>query len=104
MGLQNERNVKWILIVSIIMVGVTLYSGLVFSAPYFTQRPWTIIDHIAWWIYRINALFFIATITTATLATTGFGKKDMMYRVALYLFTISMILLFIGIVQWMFRF
>mgnify|MGYP006270019361 CR=1 FL=1 len=88
-----------------VMIWVTLYGGAIISAPYYSSgRAWTIFDYIAWWFSRIGTLFFIATITTATLSTTGFKKKDLMYKVSIYLFTISMILLFVNVLAWLFRF
>ena len=101
--MAEERNVKWILIVSLIMLGVTLYSGTLASALYYPSRVWTIFDHFVYWASRIGTLSFIATIATATLSATGF-RKDLLYKVSIYLFAASMTLLFVNVLAWVFRF
>ena len=102
--MAEERSVKWILIISLVMIGVTWYSGSIIYGPsYYTQRAWTIFDHIAYWVRPIDTLLFIATITTSTLSTTGF-KKDLLYKVSVYLFTASMILLFVNLLSRLFSF
>jgi len=80
-------------------MGVTLFQ------PYYylyQQREITILDVVAFYVNRIDILFFIASVTVATLATTGFGKKDLMYKASIYLFTISMILFFVSVLKWLF--
>jgi hypothetical protein len=101
--LQEERNVKWLLIISIIMLWVVLYGfSLPYAPYYYTSRPWTILDHIFWWVSRIDVLCFIATITMATLFTAGFGNKNSIYKASIYLFIASMALLFIGVLSRLF--
>lgn len=84
------------------MLVVAFYSGAVTAAFYFPSRTWTIFDHVAYWASRIGTLVFIATITTATLSITGF-KKDLLYKVSIYLFAASMALLFVIALSWLFR-
>ena len=85
------------------MIAVTWYGGMIFSGAYQYGRAWTAFDHVAYWTSRIATLFFIATITTATLSSTGF-KKGLLTRVSIYLFISSMILLFVNVLSWLFRF
>jgi hypothetical protein len=83
------------------MLGVTFYSGIIISAYSFSGR--TILDTISYWVTRIGTLFFVATVTTAALSTAGF-RKDMLYKVSIYLFIASMILVFVTVLSWLFRF
>ena len=84
------------------MLGVTFYSGIIISSAYsFSGR--TILDTISYWVTRIGTLFFVATVTTAALSTAGF-RKDMLYKVSIYLFIASMILVFVTVLSWLFRF
>ena len=101
--MSEERNAKWILIISLVMLGVALYSGTLAPALYYPSRQWTIFDHIAYWVSRIGTLLFIATVTTAALSTAGF-KKDMLYNASIYLFITSMILVFVTALSWLFRY
>lgn len=103
-SLEEERNVKWILIISIIMLSASTFVGSISYYPYYPPREPSILDVVAFYINRIDILFFIATITTATLATTGFRKKDLMYKASIYLFIISMILLIASILKWLFTY
>jgi hypothetical protein len=105
--LQEERNVKWMLVVSVFMLGVSAFLGVTLYQPYYYLYPArepTALDVIAFYLNRIDILLYIATITTVTLATTGFGKKDLMYKVSIYLFTSSMILLFASVLKLLFTY
>jgi hypothetical protein len=89
------------------MLLTATYLGAMLFQPYYYQYPSrepTIFDIAGFFINRFDILFFIVTITTSTLATTGFGKKDQMYKISIYLFTVSMILLFLSILKWLFTF
>jgi len=98
--LQEERNVKWILGISVLMLFVSTLLGSMLYYPYYNpNREPTILEVVAFYLNRINILFFIVTITTATLATTGFGNKELMYKASVYLFTFSMLLFFASVLK-----
>jgi hypothetical protein len=101
--LSEEKNLKWILIISVIMLGVTFYSGMIISSYHYTSVGWTVLDTISYWVSRIGTLLFIATVTTAALSTAGF-RKDMLYKASIYLFTASMTLVFVTVLSWLFRY
>jgi len=92
--MEERGNVKWILIISLAMFFISMGLPILFlygsSYPAITSR--------------IDALFFLATITVATLYTTGFGKKELMYRLAIYLFIFSMGLFFLSFIGSLFTF
>jgi len=86
------------------MLLVSTFLGAILFQPYYPYREPTALDVVTYYLNRIDILFFIATITTATLTTTGFGKKDLMYKASLYFFTISMTLLFASVLKWLFTY
>lgn len=102
--MQEERNVKWILTISLILLLASTWFGAVSFYPYYPRREPSILDVVAFYINRIDILFFVATITTATLSTTGFGKKELMFKISIYLFIISMALFFVSILKWLFTY
>jgi len=87
-----ERSVAWILVVSLIMFFVSLflwYIGSFFNYGYYS------ITRDAWYYLAIVVeLLFILTLTTSALCLARFVKK-WMYFATVFLFTISMILLFV---------
>ena len=103
---EEQKNVKWILVISIIMLFAGIFYGQTLLVPYYSyiypgaqQSIW---DRIWYTLNRINVLLFIAAITTGTLFTAGFGNKDKTYRATIYLFVVSMVLLFVGFVRLLF--
>jgi len=101
--LEERRSVIWILIISIIMFFVTAWIGpsLVY-VPYYPPREPTVEEFIWFYINRTNVLLFVATITSATLFTAGFWRKELMYKLSILLFTVSMGLLFITFLKSLF--
>ena len=103
--MQKEQNVRWLLVVSVVLfifttglLGVIeLYPG----SPYQRQH-WSYVDNFFFYAHRANILFFVATITTATLYTTSFENKDLMFKVSIVLFQISMILFFVTLLKLVF--
>jgi len=93
--MEDQRNIKWVLIISLIMFFVSFAFGLPYSYPG---------SSIWFFISRVDALLFIATITTGALFTTGFARKELMYRLTIYFFIISMGLFFLGFIRWFFSF
>jgi len=109
---QEERNVKWILVISVLMF--LIYSwpfplfrffGGFFSLPFYNLPPqYTQIELVWYFINRADVLFFLLTITFATLFMSGFGKKELFYRLTIYLFILSMGFFFITFLQMLFGF
>jgi heme/copper-type cytochrome/quinol oxidase subunit 3 len=103
--LQEQRNVKWILIISIIMLPPSIVIGVLLYPPYYYQ-PYTPdpLATLTLFMNRASTLLFIATVTTATLATAGLPRKNAMITVSVYLFTAAMALLFITMLKLLFTF
>lgn len=104
--MEEQKSVKWILIISIIMFFSGVVYGQTLLVPYYAyiypgaqQSIW---DRIWYTLNRIDVLLFIAAIATGTLFTAGYGRKDTTYRVTVYLFMISMALLFVGFIRLLF--
>lgn len=102
--LQEEKNVKWILIISIIMLVPSIVMGFTLYPYYYPSRTPDPLTTLALYINRISTLLFIATITTATLATTGIPRKNTLRTASIYLFTAAMALLFITTLKILFTF
>ncbi len=99
--MEEQKNVKWILIISIIMFFASIGYALPYSYVGGIRSPW---DTLWYVIGRITTLLFIATITTGTLFTTNFAKKALMYKLTIYFFIVSMSLFFVGFLKWLFSF
>jgi len=99
--MEEQRSVKWILIISLIMFFASMAYALPYSYPGSQRSIW---DTVWYYIIRVDTLLFIATITTGTLFTTGFGKKERMHKLTIYFFLISMGLFFLGFLRWLFTF
>jgi len=98
--LHEERNVKWILVISLIMIPVATFTGAIISPSYYyPPRQPDALEVVSFYLNRIDILCFIATMTIATLATTGFGSKALLSRIAVYLFLISMALFFVSVLK-----
>jgi hypothetical protein len=72
--------------------------------PYYPPRDPSIFEIASFYMNRVDILFLIATIATCTLATTGFEKEELMFKVSVYLFVISMILFFASLVNGLFTY
>lgn len=99
--MEEQKNVKWVLIISIIMFFASIGYALPYSYPGSLRSPW---DTLWYVLGRIDTLLFIATITTGTLFTTNFARKELTYRLTIYLFIVSMGLFFTGFLKWLFSF
>jgi len=100
--LKEERNVKWILGVSVVMLLTSNFWGSMFYLPYYPPREPSILEIVSFYMNRIDILFLITTITTSALATTGFEKEELMFKVSVYLFVISMILFLASLLNGLF--
>ena len=100
--MEEERNIKWVLIISIIMLFASLWVGVASFYSYPPRDP-SALEMIVFVINRSGILLFIVTIGTSTLYTTGF-RKDLMFKMSIYLFIISMTLFLISILKWLFTY
>ena len=76
-----------------------MYGPVIFLGPYY-QYP---LSRDAWYyVNRLDALLFLATITTGALFGAGFGKKELTYKLTLYFFIMSMGLFFLGFMRTLF--
>jgi len=87
---KEERDVKWILVISLILFFV--FEGIF---NYFPYRSY-ILFNFWWYIDYINLFFIMLTITFATLNKVGFWDKELTYKIAVYSFIISMALIFVS--------
>jgi len=103
--MEAEKNVKWVLIISVIMFFASIFASVLVYVPYYyPPRTPSPLDTLVFYINRIDTLLFIATITTATVHTTGFGRRETTYRLSLILFIISMGFFFITLLKWLFTY
>ena len=105
--MQEEKNVKWILVISIIMLLPSILMGTILY-PYYYYMPsrtspdiWTT---LAVYANRLSTLLFIATITTSALTTAGIPRKNLLAKISIYLFTAAMALLFLTMIRLLFTF
>ena len=102
--MQEQRNVKWILIISIVMLLPSVLMGFILFPSYYPPRTPDTLTTLLLYVNRISTLLFLATITTATLATAGFPQKNAMITASIYLFTAAMALVFITMLKLLFTF
>jgi len=90
---REEKDVKWILIISLIMFFVLkwwyLWGGI---SPYVVFDFW-------FFTYFINILSMILTITFAALSKAGFWETEITYQLTIFFFIVSMALLFVSHLQ-----
>jgi hypothetical protein len=86
-----ERNVKWILGVSLIILGVSAYYGYF----YFLSYPSGTITHDVWYYLTIAVhLFSTLAVASSALYIANFAKK-WTYDAAVFLFIVLMALVFL---------
>lgn len=88
---KEERDVKWILIISLILFFVL--EGVFYYFPY---RYFYVLFNFWWFVDFINLFFIILTVTFATLNKVDFLDKELTYQIAVYSFIISMTLIFVS--------
>lgn len=106
---EERRSVKWILIISVIMLIISspsLFPPFIFFFGlglrlqfYHLPRQFTPIELLWYLVNRLDAPLFVLTITVATLYTTGFGREELLYKLSIYLFILSMMFFFITFAQ-----
>jgi hypothetical protein len=86
-----ERNVAWILVVSLVMFFISLWTYLwSLSSP--PNQPYTITRDVWYNLIIATHLFFTLTVTSSALCLARFAKKGT-YFATIFFFTVSMILL-----------
>jgi len=81
----------------------TMMGTLIYPQYYYypTRQP-DAVEALSFYLNRIDILFFIATMTIAALATTGFGSKALLSRLTIYLFLVSMALFSVSVLKLLF--
>ncbi len=105
--MQEEKNVKWILIVSIILLWISwprgmnlIFGGFLYNLPVYNLPPnYTTIELTWYFINRLHILTFLLTITFTALHHSNIGRKQLFYKLSVYLFIVSMTSLFITVAQ-----
>jgi hypothetical protein len=88
-----KRDVKWLLVTSLIMFFWSTWSTLMMTGYYFIAGPW-------YYLRNITVLSFVITISLATLYTTNFWKAEPIFKATIVMFIISISLFFISNMQW----
>lgn len=87
---REEKNVKWVLIISLVMFFVLKWwYFLDYSFPYGSFDFW-------FFIYFINILSVILTITFAALNKVSLWDTEITYQITIFFFILSMALLFVS--------
>ena len=97
---EPRKDARWILIVSIIMLIVSVFPfGFILYPSILSLYNLDIWGQIAYVIFS----FFVASITSTTLYLADFWKREMMYKLSVLLFTISMVLFLVTVnLRWLF--
>lgn len=86
-----ERNVAWILVVSLIMFFASMVFWLLYAFPLYS---YTATRDVWYYLSVVVHLFFTLTVATSALCLARFAKK-WMYSATVFFFAVSMILLFV---------
>jgi hypothetical protein len=86
-----ERNVAWILVVSLIMFFASMAFSLFYAFPFYS---YTATRDVWYYLGVLVHLFFILTVATSALCLARFAKK-WMYLGTVFFFAVSMILVFV---------
>jgi len=90
---REEKSVKWVLVISLIMLFVLKWW-------YFLDKPFPYRFFDFWFfIYFINVLSAILTMTFATLNRAGFWEPEITYHLTIFFFTLLMALFFVSHLQ-----
>jgi hypothetical protein len=100
--MEEQSNVKWIVVISFILFFViTAYGPTIFLGPYY-QYQYPLPRDVWYYLNRLETLLFLATVATGALFVAGFGKKELVYRLSVYFFIISMGLFFLSLLRTLF--
>jgi hypothetical protein len=86
-----ERNVAWILVVSLIMFFVSMVFYVLYAYPFYS---YTATRDVWYYLSVLVHLFFTLTVATSALCLARFAKK-WMYSATVFFFAVSMILLLV---------
>jgi hypothetical protein len=86
-----ERNVAWILVVSLIMFFVSLAFYVLYTYPFYS---YTTTRDVWYYLSVVVHLFFTLTVATSALCLARFAKR-WMYSATVFFFAVSMILVFV---------
>jgi hypothetical protein len=87
-----ERNVAWILVVSLAMFFVSMFFYYLYTFPFYSVTA----TRDAWYYLGVSIhLFFTLTVATSALCLARFAKR-WMYLATVLFFVVSMILLFVA--------
>lgn len=90
-----ERNLKWILVISLIMFFVSTYTALITYPTLLYGFQSTSVTRDVWYYLRIiSPLFLILTVGSSALWVAGFVRR-WTYAVTVLFFAISILVLFI---------
>jgi len=98
--LEKKRNVKWILVISIMLFFVSIF----YSYPLYDlgRVPPSFVETVLYFLSRIAILLFLATITMGALFTANFSKKELAFKLTIRLFVLSMVLFFLQFLRILF--
>lgn len=80
---------------------ITFYGPTVFLGPYY-QYQYPLPKDVWYYVNRLDTLLLLATVVTGALFVANFGKKELIYRLTVYLFIISMGLSFLSLLRTLF--
>ena len=92
---KSEKNLKWILIISIVMFFWQTWMTLLMTPGgyYFTPDFW-------YYIRNVTTLSFIIPVISAALHTANFWEEEYLYKTSIGAFIVSMSLLFVSSLSW----
>ncbi len=92
--MEEERSVRWILVVSLALTVIVTWLGPYFWGGYYypMSELEKVVSRFLFYINRIDTVFFVATLAAASLFSSGFGNKVLMLKISAYLFIMSMTL------------
>lgn len=100
--MEEQRNVKWIVVISFILFFVIMAYGPTIFLGFFYQYQYSLPKDVWYFVNRIDTLLFLATVATGALFGARFGKKELVYRLTVYFFIISMGLFFLSLLRTLF--
>ena len=98
---EPKKDARWMLVVSITMLILSVFpfSIVLYPRILFSNHHLDIWGQIAYVIIS----FFLVSVTSTTLYLTDFWKREMMYKLSVLLFTISMVLFLVIVnLRWLF--
>ncbi|MCW3984909.1 MAG: hypothetical protein NWE91_00620 [Candidatus Bathyarchaeota archaeon] len=90
--IEKGRNLRWVIVISLFM----FYSSFLLFPYYYYQE-----DEFKRILRALTIVALMVTITSSTLFASGYGNKEVVYKVSIYSFVASMMmfLLSYGVTQ-----